>query len=307
MKLVVLVLLLFSFVHSEVEEEIQDLNTLWDKNLLKLRWQIFKDEEETMEKIDEIFYDVCKQIIDRYIEPFDKMRVEWVNECRSFEVNNIKETIAYNTMRKLINFCDTIEYFLQRVPKFAKDYLSQIYNGGILSENLLEVNSKSFYSYAVERFEFLLPMYHYNSSCVVKTFSKLDEIYKNYTRNIDFIHQQYKFLMPKSEFEYEGNLLEIVRLVRKAQKDFSICKKAFNQTNCFEPILDIECIIPKQCSVYYHLLQSISDFFKLFDRNKSIHSILLNARYDKVLELSSNFGDILINWENQVEKCLVDE
>lgn len=219
----------------------------------------------------------------------------------------MKEPIVFNTIRKLLNFCDTIEYFLQRIPKYAKDYLHQIYNGGILTENLLELNSKNFYVYAIERFEFLLPMYHYNSSCVALRFPRLIEIYENYTSNIESIHQQYKYLMPKSESEYESSLQKIIKLVKKAQTDFDACKKAFDKEKCFEPVLDVKCISLKPCSIQHRILRSITEFYRTFNSNKNLHSILLNARYDNVLELSSNFSDVLIEWENEVEKCLVVE
>lgn len=301
MKLIVLVL--FSLSAAEMEEEIKDLDVLWDKNLLKLRWEVFKSEGETMMKVDSIFFEVYNEIHERYIENFSKMQQKWNNCCANFSIDGIDDPSSFNTLRRLFNFCDSVDYFLQRIPKYAKQYLLKIYNGGILTENLMELNSKNFYASAIERFEFVLPMYHYNSSCVILQFPKLIKVYKSFRNNLEHIHKRFKFLMPKSRKYYARKTLEVTKLVKKALLDISLCKK----NDCLKSLVDFKCETFNKCSIDHRLLLEIQGFYNIYNSNQASHLILLSARHENILELSTSFSDNLIDWENDVEKCLQAE
>lgn len=299
--------LLSSLIAAEVEEEVKELNILWDEKLLELRWQIFKTEGETLTKVDSLFFEHYSEILDRYMVTFDKEKSKWMRHCANFSEDERGEEIEFNTYRKFLNLCDLIENFLERSSKYAKNYLLGIYTGGLLTENLLQLNSRNLYTYAVERFEFIIPMYHHNSSCVATKFQRLSEIYENYGYNIKVICERFKRFLPQATEQFYMTFENILRLIHRAEYKLDLCIKSLDITGCLEEILNNFCISPRHCSLQFRFLKTMKETYKTFKGHQDFHYNLLHVRYNQIMQLAGNFSDVLIDWENEVETCLVPE
>lgn len=299
MKLIALIAFVTSAV-SEIEEEFEEFGSTFDADLQEIRWDLMRVEGTAKQLLDAYFFEAYNEMMNRFYTPYEELKVEWQSECKEFPREGLDGFVA----RSFNNLCDNVEYFQSRQLNMTRNYLRSIYNGGILTESLMESNVENFFQNAVERLEFIILMYHFNQSCVRPKLPKLVQIYQNFVEEFSLIAKTFKMMAPRSQKEYQFVVDDNLRLLHKYLDEISACKTALNVSECLLPIIDLrQC--PLICGAEYKILRTSRKVHKTFNRNKSIHSTLINARLVKILRLNAVFSDVLINWENEVEECLV--
>lgn len=300
MKLTVLILFVTSTL-AENEEEFEEFGSTFDSDLQEFRWDLMRVEGTAIQILDAYFFDSYNEIMNRYYTSYEEINVEWQNECAEFPTNELDGF----TKRSFNNLCYNVDRFQLRMQNLSTNYLRSIYNGGILTKSLMESNADNFLQHVVDRLEFIIPMYHYNQTCVRPKLPKLVQIYHKFVEEITFIIQTFRHMAPRSEREYQSAVDINLKVTRKFIEQIDSCKSAQNITYCLLPIVDLrDCFANSICGAEYKILQTSKKVYSAFNRNQIIHKTLINARLVKILTLNEKYADILINWENEVEECL---
>lgn len=293
--MMITLLTLIAITTAEIEEEIEEFNHILDEKLQDLRWNLMKKEGDALKHFDYSFFNVYNEITDLFLDPYENQLKKWQKLCSSsFLRENFRASY----------FCNDMEYFTIRVARSSTYYLKSIYNGGILTDTMMEINGANFYSYAIERLEFVVPMYHYNQSCVELLLPNLLDIYETFNNRFFLMANSFKKLLPRAKMEYKSVVERNIFILNKAFDEIENCVKTENSTGCFDIIVNYQCTSFKDCGIAFKLFQSIKEIYRILDSNTRIHFALLNGRVFRTLVLAEHFHDYLINWENEVEECL---
>lgn len=277
-----------------------------DEKLQTFREDFIEFQSDSMVRLDQSFFKFYSafysSIKNNIAQPLAVLGEEFKKSCNGFPILTLESYAA----RRLTNMCDEVIRLPSRVESLSEKIMTQYYPNPetLTSKTLLELIAEDYFGNVNKYFEYVVPVYNQNPTCVIPFLRKflslikapIDEMIKlntNMEKNVN------KALA--KDFRY------IERAITKLFGVSNIMKRCSNDTvidtfDCMKGIISFNCAKSKSgCGPVYKSIYITYNHFRRLERFYEIYE----ASFSKVDRSIYRTDASLLRWSILVDKCIV--
>lgn len=168
-----LIALLYGSLSSE-------LSFVLDENLQNFRSEIFTFQGESMRQLDKSFFRFYNALSGTLnisiLQPYIALSEQFIESCEMFPLYSLEVHPA----RRLINICDEVKRFIEKVYAFPDEIIRQFYPEPetLSSPTLMELIVEEYFTAMDKHLEYVVPAYNQNPTCVLPLLQLFLKIYR---------------------------------------------------------------------------------------------------------------------------------
>ncbi|KAG5678732.1 hypothetical protein PVAND_008380 [Polypedilum vanderplanki] len=286
------------------DEDKIEINSSFDSNLLKFRWNLLKLEIDARNSFDMKYLDFLNQYnetMNGYFLKYTKLKEDWKEICEKFPIINADQ----RSKNQIFTLCDDILTFIEKSDKIASESYENFYLDDLSITTIIEGQTEDFFHDVNDKLEFmnLIEIYHMNSTCVIPFFDEFLKILnEHYVNKISSLFYNIRNILPSMLRPIALAVINNFDICKNVKNKINQCITAQNITDCLSVVMSM-CHKNNggktRCDVY-HSIKKVYDSFHGSRRLESYYQ----QQMEKILIIIKEINEPILEWQTKIEECL---